>query len=84
MERRTVPGNTLKTLRGALFRELQDLRNDKVDAQHANAVSKVSGQIIASYKVELDAVAIANNLKDKNLSYAANIAPILTSDTTQK
>ena len=38
----TVPGNTLKTLRNLLFREITDLRNGDVDAQHAISVSKLA------------------------------------------
>ena len=78
----TVPDNTLKSLRSVLFRELTDLRNDEVDANHAVAVSKISSQIISSYAVEISAVKTANDLKERNLTYAANIANILTKDIT--
>ena len=78
----TVPDNTLKSLRSVLFRELTDLRNGEVDANHAVAVSKISSQIISSYAVEISAVKTANDLKERNLTYAANIANILTTDIT--
>ena len=78
----TVPDNTLKSLRSVLFRELTDLRNDEVDANHAVAVSKISSQIISSYAVEISAVKTANDLKERNLTYASNIANILTKDIT--
>lgn len=76
----TVPGNTLQTLRGVLFRELQDLRNDKVEPQHATAIAKISSCVVSTYRLELDAVIAANNLKDKNLAYADNLARITTPD----
>lgn len=77
----TIPDNTLKSLRTILFRELTDLRNDKVEPNHAIAVSKVSSQIISSYNTEINAVKVANDLKDKNLMYAHTLTCIQTTDT---
>lgn len=76
-----VPNNTLKSLRTVMFRELMDLRNDLVEPQHAIAVSKISSQVIDSYKTEILAVATANGLKDKNIAYAASLTTIQTEDT---
>lgn len=79
----TVPDNTLKSLRTILFKELMDLRNDEIEPNHAIAVSKVSSQIIASYNTEINAVKVANDLKDKNLSYAHTLTCIRTTDTSK-
>lgn len=78
-----VPDNTLKSLRSVLFRELQDLRNGDQDAQHAIAVSKIAGKVIDSYALEISAVKTANELKDKNISYAATLAGVITPDTAK-
>jgi len=78
----TMPGNSLKSLRTILFQELMDLRNDKVDTSHAIAVSKISSQVITSYKAEIDAVNSINNLKDKNMAYAHVLANTVTPDIT--
>lgn len=78
-----VPDNTLKSLRTILFRELIDLRNDEVEGNHAIAVAKVASQITTTYKVEVEAVKVANELKDKNIRYAANLHSIQTTDTKE-
>ena len=77
----TIADNTLKSLRSVLFRELTDLRNGDSEASQSIAVSKLSSQIINSYKVEIEAVKVANELKDKNLAYAHTLTCIQTEDT---
>ena len=76
-----IPDNTLKSLRTILFRELTDLRNQDVEPNHAIAVAKVAAQVTATYAVEINAVKTANELKDKNIKYAANLKSIQTDDT---
>ena len=76
-----MPDNTLKSLRNVLFKELNSLRNGETDSSQASAVSKLSSQIISSYKTEIDAVKAANELKEKNLSYAHTLTCITTEDT---
>jgi len=68
-----VAENNLKTLRKFMFEEMMNLRAGKTTAQEATAMSKLGGKVIDSYKVEIDAVKTANELKDKNISYAKNI-----------
>ena len=80
----TVPDNTLKSLRTILFRELNDLRSDEVEPEHAVAISKVSSQIISSYNTEINAVKVANDLKERNLIYANNLSTIQTVDTAKE
>ena len=76
----TIADNTLKTLRNVLFKEMMDLRNGEVESEHATSICKVSSQIIASYKTEIDAVRTANDLKDKNIVYVKNLKSIVTDD----
>ena len=79
----TMPKNTLKSLRNILFKELSDLRNGESEPQQSIAVSKLCSQVIASYKTEIDAVKVANDLKDKNMEYAHSLAAIQTQDTKE-
>lgn len=48
--------NSLTTLRDILFNELNDLRDGKSTTQKAIAVSKLSAQVIYSFRVEVEAV----------------------------
>ena len=84
MSKESVTDNTLKSLRSILFRELIDLRNNDVESQHATAVVKVTNSIISTYSTEIFAVKVANELKEKNLSYAGNLKAIQTEDTTNE
>ncbi len=58
--------NSLQTLRGFLFEEIVKLRKGEAVVQESIALSKLSSQVINSYKVEIEAVKVANELKDKN------------------
>jgi len=62
--------NHLNTLRTALFKSIMGVRNGEMSANDANAVAKLSHQVIESYKTEIKAVEVANSLKDKNIRYA--------------
>jgi len=68
-----IANNSLGTLRKLLFEQMLSLRNGETEANEAIAMSKVSHQIIESFKVEIQAVQVANSLKDKNLKLESNI-----------
>ena len=46
--------NTINDLRAQLFRALEDLREKKIDADRAKAISQLAQTIINSAKVEVD------------------------------
>ena len=56
--------NNLMTLRDILFQELQDLRAGKSNTQKAIAVSKLSAQVIYSFRVEVEASVAYDRVKD--------------------
>ena len=68
-----IANNSLGTMRRVLFQEMFDLRNGKVEANEAIAMSKIAHQIIESFNVEIKAVQVANALKDKNVKLVGNI-----------
>ena len=68
--------NSLNTLRGFLFEEIVKLREGTAVVSESIAISKLSSQIIGSYKVEIEAVKVANELKDKNSSYSDKLEAI--------
>ncbi len=61
-----VNKNTLRTLRGFLFDEIIKIRKGEAIINESMAISKLSSQVINSYKAEIEAVKVANELKDKN------------------
>ena len=65
--------NTLATLRKFMFEQMIKLRAGECDSNEAIAMSKMSHQIIESYKTEINAVKVANELKDKNVKLVGNI-----------
>ena len=71
-----VRENSLKTLRGYLFDEIIKLREGTAVEKESLALSKLSSQIINSYNVEINALKVVNELKDKNLGYAKNLGII--------
>lgn len=76
MENNKIAENSLKTLRGFLFDEIIKIREGKAINQESIAISKLSSQIINSYKAEIEAVKAANELKDKNISYKDKLSAI--------
>lgn len=46
--------NNIESLREALFATLRDLRAQKIDPESAQAVCKLSSEIISTARVELD------------------------------
>jgi len=68
-----IANNSLGSMRKLLFDQMVGLRNGDVDATDAIAMSKVAHQIVESYKVEIQAVGVANSLKDKNIKLQGNI-----------
>lgn len=65
--------NTLGTLRKFMFDQMIKLRSGDCDSTEAIAMSKMAHQITQSYKVEIEAVKVANELKDKNVKLLGNI-----------
>lgn len=47
------PANNIQSLYDLLFAELHDLRDNKVDVQHANAVSNVATSLIKAGELEV-------------------------------
>ena len=62
--------NSLNTLRTMMFEEMIALRDGDRTPNESIAVAKLGSQIISSYKVEVDAVKVANDLKQVNGKYA--------------
>lgn len=71
-----VRENSLKTLRGYLFEEIIKLREGTAVEKESIALSKLSSQIINSYNVEINALKVVNELKDKNVSLAKQLGVI--------
>ena len=65
--------NTMGTLRKLLFEQMISLRNGDSDASEAIGMSKLAHQVIDSYKTEIEAVRVANELKDKNFELIGNM-----------
>lgn len=61
---------SLKTLRGFLFAEMIKIRNGSAVVSESVALTKLSAQVINSYKVEIDTVRVANDLRTGNEGYA--------------
>lgn len=61
--------NSLASLRNILFSEITKIRNGEADLNDSLAISKLSHQVIDSYKTEIVAVQVANSLKDQNSDY---------------
>ena len=68
-----IADNSLGTLRKIMFEQMLSLRSGETDAQEAIAMSKMAHQITQSYKVEIEAVKVANELKDRNVKLQGNI-----------
>jgi len=81
-DKQSVQNNTLGTLRRFMFEEMINLRAGKTEPAQAMAMSKLSHQVIESYKVEISAVVAANGLKDRNVKLIGNLHAIPTSDTS--
>ena len=71
-----VKSNSLGTLRRFMFEEMINLREGKTTTQEAIAMSKLANQVVNSFKVEIEAVKAANDLKDKNSAYSENLKAI--------
>ena len=71
-----VRENSLKTLRGYLFDEIIKLREGTAVEKESLALSKLSSQIINSYNVEINALKVVNELKDKNVPLAKQLGVI--------
>ena len=56
-----------------LFEQMVSLRNGETEAGEAIAISKLAHQITTSYQVEIEAVRVANDLKDKNVELQGNM-----------
>lgn len=76
MKQQEVQDNSLTTLRNALFKSIFDVRNGDMNANDAQAIAKLSHQAIETYKTEIKAVEVADNLKDKNVRYAPALKAI--------
>ena len=68
--------NSLNSLRSMMFEEMIALRSGERTAQEATAVSKLAGRVIDTYKIEIEAVRTANDLKDKNITYVKSLTSI--------
>jgi len=79
-ENQEVVTNSLGTLRKFMFEEMVKLRAGDTDPTQAMAMSKLSHQVIESYKVEIAAVVAANSLKDRNQNLVANLHAIPADD----
>lgn len=68
--------NSLSTLRRMMFDQLVSLRNGDSTYQECQAVAQLGGKVIDTYRVEIEAVRAANDLKDKNNKYAPALKAI--------
>lgn len=73
IEKKEVVENTLGTLRNMMFEQMISLREGNCTANDAVAMSKMAHQVIDSYKVEIEAVKTANDLKDRNITFKNNL-----------
>lgn len=71
-----VKENSLNTLRNAMFNSIMDVRNGNMEAREAEAVAKIGHQIVESYKVEIEAVKVMNDVRDDRLKFASNMKAI--------
>lgn len=76
MEKEVVKDNSLKTLRKFMFDEMVKIRSGNADITESNAIAKLAGRVIETYKTEIEAVKVANDLKDKNFKYVDSITAI--------
>lgn len=71
-----VMDNSLKQLRVYLFEEIIKVRKGEAVEKESIAIAKLSSQIINSYNVEVQALKVVNELKDKNLKFATTIGAL--------
>jgi len=75
-----IKDNSLKTLRGFLFDEMIKIRRGQAVASESIALTKLSAQVINSYRVEIDTVKIANELKNGNKDYVYQLTAMRNND----
>ena len=61
--------NTLATLRNQLMHTISSIRNGNMTSQDGVAVAKIGNVVVETYKTEIEAVRVADSLKDRNVGY---------------
>lgn len=74
--KKTKVARTSEGLRGALFDELDGLRDGSINATKANATAKIAGAIVETVNMEMAAYKLMNKTSNKPLGSTSSIPPL--------
>ena len=64
MDNKQLEQATMKTLRNTLMGAISDIRNGNATAQEGVAIAKIGNVLVSSYRADIEAVKVVNDLKE--------------------
>ena len=70
MENTEVQETTMRSLRSAIMGTIFGIKNGDIPHEDGLAVAKLGNTMIQSYRADIEAVKVANDLKEPNRAYS--------------
>lgn len=70
MENKEVQETTMRSLRSAIMGTILGVKNGSIAHEDGLAVAKLGNTMVQSYRADIEAVRVANDLKEPNRSYS--------------